>query len=196
MKFILKKIPLYESFDFDSEDENFDAIIESHRYKKFLEDNYDIKGVIRPYKKDGVLFIDIDGKVMIKNEELTSLTNGMFCFGIVKGGFDCSYCESLTSLEGAPKEVGGPFICYSCTSLETLEGAPRKVGKSFDCDYCNSLTSLKGAPKEVGGYFSCSYCYSLKSLKGIPKEIGGNFYCYSLKIDIPTTTKIKGEIFK
>ena len=73
MKVILKKIPLYESFDFDSyEDENFDDIIESHRYKKFLEDNYDIKGIIRHYKKDGVFFIDIDGSVTVKNENLTS----------------------------------------------------------------------------------------------------------------------------
>ena len=91
MKVILKKIPLYESFDFDSaEDENyFDAIIEFNRYKEFLESNYIIDGQIRPYKKDGMFFIDIDGDVMV-NKEITSLTDGRFCFGKVKGNFICS----------------------------------------------------------------------------------------------------------
>ena len=48
MKVILKKTPLYESFDFDSyKDEDFDTVIESHRYKKFLDSNYEITGEIK-----------------------------------------------------------------------------------------------------------------------------------------------------
>jgi len=53
-------------------------------------------------------------------------------FGVVTGDFDCSFNE-LTSLEGAPQEVGRNFNC---------EG--------------NELTSIKGAPQEVGGHFLCS----------------------------------------
>ncbi len=41
------------------------------------------------------------------------------------------FCEShtnkLTSLEGAPKEVGGDFVC-SKNKLTSLEGAPKEVG--------------------------------------------------------------------
>ena len=88
MKVILKKIPLYELFDFDSdEDESFDAVIELHRYKKFLEENYEITGIIKPHKKDGKLFIDVEGNVTVKNLNIKSLTNGQFHFGKVKGNF-------------------------------------------------------------------------------------------------------------
>ena len=221
MKVILKKIPLYESFDFNTEeDENFDVIIESHRYKKFLEENYIIIGQVRPYKKDGILFVNIDGDIMVKNIHITSLTNGLFCFGKVKGSFDCSNCYSLKSLEGAPKEVGEDFNCFKCEFLTSLEGAPEKVGRYFDCAKCISLMSLKGAPKEVGGSFSCDNCKSLTSLEGAPEKIVGDFYCFSCKsltslkgapkevggdfdcifcsslksIDLPTTTTIKGKI--
>ena len=223
MKVILKKTPLYESFDFDSdEDFNFDEVIESHHYKKFLEENYDIKGIIRPYKKDGMLFIDVDGNVIVKNKKLVSLTNGKFRFGTVKGNFDCHYCDSLKtlkgapevvgrnfecdecksliSLKGAPNEVGGGFYCKNCASLTTLEGAPNEVGGGFDCNYCESLISLEGAPSKVGGSFDCSNCNSLIFLKGAPEKVGRNFYCgycYSLKsIDLPTTTTIKGKIYR
>ena len=152
MKVILKKIPLYEAFDFDSDKvENIEAIIESHRYKKFLEENYEITGDIKPYKKDGILFIDVNGDISVKNEKLSSLTNGNFRFGKVKRNFDCSWCEFLKTLEGAPEKVGWSFICSYCNSLTSLEGAPSKVGGGFYCNYCESLISLEGAPNEVGG---------------------------------------------
>jgi hypothetical protein len=38
----------------------------------------------------------------------------------------------LTSLEGAPKEVGGNFYCPN-NQLTSLEGAPKEVGGSFWC---------------------------------------------------------------
>ena len=180
MKVILKKTPLYESFDFDSDEDknfNFDDVIESRRYKKFIEDNYDINGgQVKTYKKDGELFIDVDGDVKVKNKKLTSLTNGLFCFGKVAGNFTCPWCNSLTSLEGAPEKVGEDFYCSDCKSLTSLEGAPEKVCGHFYCNDCNSLTSLEGAPKYVAGVFYCYDCDSLKT------------------IDLPATTKINGEI--
>ena len=95
----------------------------------------------------------------------------------VDESFDCSECNSLTSLKGAPKEVGRDFGCYNCNSLTSLEGSPKEVGRDFDCHECTSLTSLEGAPKEVGGDFICNHCTSLTSLKGAPQKVSGDFYC-------------------
>ena len=87
------------------------------------------------------------------------VADGHFCFidkngneaknVIIKNDFSCSNCTSLTSLKGAPKEVGRDFYCSGCTSLTSFEGAPQKVGGDFYCNDCASLTSLEGAPKEL-----------------------------------------------
>lgn len=100
------------------------------------------------YVKDGL--VCCNGSVTVLNDDLV---DGKFPvkFGKVQGNFDCAYCESLTSLEGAPKEVGKNFYCSECSSLASLEGAPEKVGGDFDCTYCSSLTSLKGITKNIGG---------------------------------------------
>ena len=58
---------------------------------------------------------------------------------MVDWDFDCSYCSSLVSLEGAPKEVGGSFYCNGCESLTSLKGAPKEVGGWFDCSNCSIL---------------------------------------------------------
>ena len=63
--------------------------------------------------------------------------------------FSCFY-NNLTTLEYAPKEVGGGFYCYN-----------------------NNLTSLEFAPKEVGGYFYC-YNNNLLDIEALDKcRIGG-----------------------
>jgi hypothetical protein len=94
-------------------------------------------------------------------------------FGRVKGYFDCRE-NQLTSLEGAPQEVGDDFYC-SDNQLTSLEGAPQKVGEEFDCSD-NQLTSLEGAPQIVRGYFDCS-SNGLTSLKGGPQSVGKDFNC-------------------
>lgn len=132
--------------------------------KAFLKENYDIGSYTI---KNGI--VNVKGDIEVKNREITSLTNGLFEFGKVDGDFDCSHCKSLTSLEGAPKEVVWNFYCNNCESLTSLKGAPEKVGGFFNCSCCKSLKTLEGAPKEVGGDFYCSYCKSLTSLKGAPK---------------------------
>jgi hypothetical protein len=102
----------------------------------------------------------------------------------------------LTSLEGAPKEVGGYFDC-SFNKLTSLEGAPEKVGGKFDCSR-NVLTSLAGAPKEVGGIFGIFNCSSnkLTSLEGAPSKVGG-FYCYKNKLTSleGAPEKVGGDFF-
>ena len=104
-------------------------------------------------------------------------------FGRVYKSFICKH-NSLTNLEGAPKEVGGNFDC-SYNKLTSLEGAPKGVGEDFRCNH-NNLTSLKGAPKEVGEDFICYY-NSLTNLKGAPKVVGKDFIC-----DYNSLTNLKG----
>ena len=157
---------------------------------KFINDNYTINGkfkISNKPNKRGKYVVDCI-EVSVNNNKITSLTNGMFEWGVVKGYFNCYGCQSLTSLEGAPKKVDGYFNCTRCNSLKTLEGAPKVVGENFMCDYCKSLTSLKGAPEEVDGNFSCSLCDSLKSLEGAPEKVMGDFQCFSCK----SLTSLKG----
>ena len=86
--------------------------------KKYGIENYTINGDT----------IDVEGIVDLSHGKLEKLP---LKFGTVTRNFSCSN-NNLTSLEGAPKRVGGGFWCYN-----------------------NNLTSLKGAPKEVGRFFYC-----------------------------------------
>ena len=150
---------LYESLldDFEKLEDSINPIDE---IKKFLKDNYlnfNILKISKKPNKDGLYEVDCRKcrLVKVKNNEITSLTNGMFEFVNVEN-FYCSYCDNLTSIEGAPKEVKG----------------------YFNCSFCNKLTSLDGSPEWVWGNFHCSRCPKLKSLKGGPKSIQGSLYCY------------------
>ena len=111
-------------------------------------DEHDIKN----YSLNNKGEVDVDGSVDLSDYSLTEFPS-FIQFGVVKGNFNCSRI-GLTSLRGAPKEVGESFYCHN-NNLTTLEGSPEKVGGRFDCSY-NNLTSLKGAPREVGGDFRCS----------------------------------------
>ena len=116
--------------------------------------------------------VDVDGRLTCYYQGLTDFKGVRF--GVVTGDFICS-SNKLTSLEGAPQEVGGYFDCFH-NELTSLEGAPKKVGGDFHCGN-NELTSLKDAPQEVGGYFHCG-SNALTSLEGAPKKVGGDFGCY------------------
>lgn len=96
-------------------------------------------------------------------------------FGTVSGSFDCSV-NQLTSLKGAPQEVGGDFSC-SHNQLTSLEHAPQLVRGWFACSE-NQLTSLEGAPEYVDGDFSCVN-NQLTSLEGAPTYVGGRFRCHN-----------------
>ena len=118
----------------------------------------------------GIRFGKVSGSFYFSYNQLTSLAGAPQEVG---GGFSCRY-NQLTSLIGAPQEVGGGFSC-SYNQLTSLAGAPQEVGEGFSCDY-NQLTSLEGAPREIGGGFYCD-SNQLTSLAGAPREIGGGFYC-------------------
>ena len=177
-----------------------DEIIIKNEIEEFLKANYKCKGSIKISEKpnkDDLYEVSSTSAVEVTNKNIISLTNGIFIWTTVDGGFYCNNCKFLKSLEGAPKKVGGGFYCYSCIYLESLEGAPEKVELSFSCNDCYSLTSLKGSPKEVGEGFYCSYCKSLTSLEGAPEKVGGTFYCsgcISLKSLVGAPKKI-GESF-
>ena len=86
------------------------------------------------------------------------------------------HTNRLTSLEGAPREVGGGFWCTG-NKLTSLVGAPQIVGGDFRCNY-NKLTSLEGLPGgfSVGGDFDC--CHNeLTSLEGAPQVAEDDFDC-------------------
>jgi hypothetical protein len=124
--------------------------------------------------------VNSQGRVDVKGDvDLAGLNFEKFPvpFGKISGSFNCSGCRSLTTLEGAPREVTEGFYCGGCTSLTSLEGAPQVVAGSFYCHGCTSLTTLKGAPQEVTGDFFCDGCTSLTSLEGAPQEITEDFFC-------------------
>ena len=120
--------------------------------------------------------VDVKGNFYCSDSELGDFMG--IQFGRIGWNFDCSN-NSLTSLEGAPREVGGSFDCSS-NSLTSLEGAPQEVGENFYCTE-NKLTSLAGAPQEVWGNFYCGRSL-LTSLAGAPKVVDGDFYCWDNKI--------------
>ena len=185
----------------DVDDFDLDKIIQIEKIKEFIDENYDVKSytISKKPNKDGKYVVDSKSDIMVKNKNITNLTNDLFVWGEVGRDFDCRHCSSLTSLKGTPEKVGGSFRCPYCDSLTSLEGAPKKVGENFNCYWCDLLTSLKGAPKEVGGKFDCKHCESLTSLKGAPKEVGMNFNCYNCKTqfaedDVRKVSNVKGKI--
>ena len=80
--------------------------------------------------------INVDGSVLAYERGLTDFKG--IRFGKVSNRFHC-FGNQLTSLEGAPQEVGGDFNC-SNNRLTSLEGAPSKVGEKFICVH-NYLTT-------------------------------------------------------
>ena len=81
--------------------------------------------------------VDVDGDFDCEGQRLRDFKGVKF--GMANNYFFCSR-NQLTSLEGAPQQVGSDFFCYD-NQLTSLEGAPQEVGASFDCSD-NSLTSL------------------------------------------------------
>ena len=115
--------------------------------------------------------VNVDGDFNCSNEKLVDMHGVKF--GRVSGRFDCSF-NKITSLEGAPSEVGTDFFCLD-NRLTSLIGSPRKINGTYYC-YDNRLTSLEGSPEEVTGDYYCDM-NDLISLEGAPRKIGGAFAC-------------------
>ena len=154
----LKNYIIESIFDIEDNIDNVDESVKD-QIMQFLNDNFKNASkckISEKPNKDGKFEVSSNGDIEVKNKHITSLTNGSFIWTNIKGDFICYNCNSLTSLEGAPKEVSDSFICSYCKSLTLLEGAPEKVGGSFSCEFCNLLKSLEGAPKEVRREFCCN----------------------------------------
>ena len=102
------------------------------KIKDYINNNYNISGNFTFENINEIYVVNCDGDVEVKNKKIIKLTDG-FIWCEVKGDFDCSECNNLESLEGAPKKVGEDFDCSDCSNLESLEGAPEKVRDSFIC---------------------------------------------------------------
>ena len=63
------------------------------------------------------------------------------------------YLKHLPDILKDISVVSGHFFC-SRNNLTSLDGAPTNVGGDFHCNF-NKLTSLIGAPTYVGGDFLC-----------------------------------------
>jgi hypothetical protein len=118
----------------------------------------------------GVRFGVIRGEFVCSDNKLTSLDGAPSEVGL---GFSCSN-NNLTSLEGGPKKVGHNYYCFD-NKLTSLEGAPDQIYGNFECDR-NSLTTLEGGPEFVKVTMSCEK-NQLTSLIGAPRSIGKNFHC-------------------
>ena len=156
----LKECIIESIFDVEDNIDNVDESIKD-QIKQFLNDNFKNASkckISEKPNKEGKFEVSSNGDIEVKNQQITSLTNGSFIWTNIKGDFICSDCNLLKSLEGAPKEVGRDFSCGYCNLITSLEGAPKEVGGDFSCEYCTSLTTLEGAPKEVNGDFSCVNC--------------------------------------
>jgi hypothetical protein len=137
-------------------------------------DFYGSKKKLKDFK--GIRFGRVSGSFYCGENELTSLEGAPLQVG---GDFGCSY-NPIGSLVGAPQEVGGYFACIK-NNLSSLEGAPQKVGKWFTCEV-NNLTSLIGGPQEVGTDYDCNI-NPLTSLKGAPLKLGGRFSSDLLRVN-------------
>ena len=193
----MEPLKIYLESLLDDEDEiatNDDALI-----KTFIEENYDLhwnlgEGMtIRQDKKLGTV-VDFDGFIVLKNNKIKSLTNGLFKFGKCID-FDCASCEGIKDLEGAPGECI-EFACTECNELKNLVGAPQKCSL-FDCGHCESLESLEGAPRECKKFY-CHTCRKLTSFDDMPDDITELFNirdCRELR-NLPLPHKITGKIYK
>jgi hypothetical protein len=114
--------------------------------------------------------VNVEGDFNCSDRGLTDFKGVRF--GTVTGDFICSH-NKLTSLVGAPLEVGENFDC-SYNHLTSLEGGPQKVDGTYDCSK-NKLVTLKGSPIIHKDKFICSD-NELKDLVGAP-EIIKNFRC-------------------
>lgn len=156
-----------------------EVILLKSTIEKWIKENYYCTGlkISDNLNKNGLYEVTARD-IEVKNKNITLLTNGMFEWVKVKS-FSCSSCSSLTSLEGAPEQVGEDFFCTFCHSLSSLEGAPKEVGGEFYCYDCTSLKTLVGAPKKAGGNFDCSDCKTKFTEDDVKKvsNVKGEIYC-------------------
>jgi len=157
--------------DLDFKKRSYSKLNLSNNYLKDLKGCPDVKGELDLSENELTSLKGLPANILCdiyvnQNPSLTSLE------GLPK------YLHSLSAnrtkiknLKGAPDNLAGYLSAFNC-QLTSLEGAPREVGIEFggDCDFSdNPLTSLKGAPLIVQGSFFFTNT-KVTSLQGIGQE--------------------------
>ncbi len=145
-------------------EDEFDDVFQPMPMEEFVKNLTSQKGWSQ--NKDGSW--DVEGDVSLSAMGLTKLP---IRFGKIFRTFSCSH-NSLTTLEGSPRRVGGGFYCNN-NQLTTLEGGPEWIGGQVWADN-NQLTNLVGGPEYVKGNYWVTH-NNLVSLKGAPKKVGGKW---------------------
>ncbi len=79
-------------------------------------------------QENGKFIVNVNGDIKLRGKNLNRIP---FNFGIVSGGFYCTN-NQLTSLEGAPNEVGGDFYCrYNPIKFTVEDVKNTKIGGGF-----------------------------------------------------------------
>ena len=94
------RLNTYDESLLDDDDDFYDSANDKWIVEEWIKDNYIIRGKLT-ISDD--LVVDCSGRVIVKNENIESLTNGLFRWVTVDGIFVCSNCRNLTSLEGTRK---------------------------------------------------------------------------------------------
>jgi hypothetical protein len=126
----------------------------------------------------------VTGKYNISSNRITSLEGAPQEVGT----FVCNF-NKLTSLEGLPIVTTGEVSINKNSDLKSLKGLPDGISH-LSCVRCD-LESLEGSPQKLQ-YFDCSSNYRLKSLIGGPVECD-TFICKNTAIEdlkgAPTVVK-------
>ena len=97
----------------------------------FIKDNYHIDGSLEihgNYNGYGKFVVDCDGDVVLKNKELTSLTDELFVWGCVDGDFDCS-CSNIECLYGAPG-----YVLNGSSKWVEISGSNETESIKYSCE--------------------------------------------------------------
>lgn len=98
------------------------------------------------------------------------------CPRTVGKDFILANCE-IKSLKGGPEYVGERMFLSHCNNITSLEYAPKQIGgeenlrtSSLHVTYCTNLQSIEDCPKIVG-VLNIYDTPKLKSLKGCPEKV-------------------------
>ena len=76
----------------DDDDVFFDPANDKKYIEEWIRNNYNIAGKLT-ISDD--LVVNCSGNVAVRNTSITSLTNGLFRWGVIGGGFECRGCKKL-----------------------------------------------------------------------------------------------------
>ena len=141
------------------------------RMQTFIEEHHIKNYSIITDKKKGIKYLNVYDPLNTIRIHDEDLVNGKlpFKFGEISDGLMFLDCETLISLEGAPKKIDKFINIQNCPNLTSLKGAPQEGVSMILLINCGKLVSLEGLPKIIDGRFSIRECSSLKTLKGAPK---------------------------